>query len=750
MQYERYVLLNDNDPDLKEIQVDILDMIKRTYRFYGMPEPDYFPELELIDNYGLPREEQVFKYCEYPQRLKQLEDGIRMDLKKKERNAKAVSPMKRDQETIERFWDFLTDHQEEYETELKWIEKQWYYRLFGYWFICDGEAIWMPGRCYFYLNFYHINNVGRPTYRNRDRKWWLGMVYSRLETRTFKFIDKDGYAIPNTDGTFDMIDTGRRVFYGHIGAKPRRVGDTSKSGSNLIDEGTRTAEVHLGIQGSDEKGGANVFMNHVTIPFKKIPIIFKPQLTRISIKEPLRFDSVEIENPLTTVIDYADSKYGSAYDGRTLHEYYGDEVGKVEEESIKMRHKVVRLCTSERDIIRGAITYTTTVEDMSKAGAKDFLELCKDSMWDRRLPNGQTLSGMLTLFFRASDGHPDFIDRYGKSVEYTPTPEQALFINRPIGAIEHLEQQRRLLRDEDLAKEKRQNPLKFREVFTPPSKNVFFPIRQVEERLSELNFSKGKYVRRGNFYWKDGMDSSVMWKDDPENGNFFLSRTFSPEETNRVVINNDKKYPEFADKIVMSVDSFQLDKTDSGRMSDGGIAAYEKRNIMIDPDDKPMDEWQTARFILTYRHRPQTTDRFFEDALMAAIFLGAKVFPENNLDNCQRYFIQRGYEGYLLYNFDPFTGRRKNNAGFSSRGASKPKIFNLIKDDLERHIRRYRHADLLKEVFDIAGLDDMTNQDLFTAAGGCLLAVESQQAGEVEEQKQFDYKIDDWLQEREY
>jgi len=750
MSYERYVLLNDNDPDLKEIQVDIFDMIKRTYRFYGMPEPDDFPALELIDNYGLPREEQVFKYCVYPERLKQIEEGIRMDLKKKERNAKSVSPMKRDQETIERFWDFLTDHQDEYETEIKWIERQWYYRLFGYWFICDGEAIWMPGRCYFYLNFYNINNVGRPNYRNRDRKWWLGMIYSRLETRTFKFIDKDGFGIQNTDGTYDMIDTGRRVFYGHIGAKPRRVGDTSKSGSNLIEEGTRTAEVHLGIQGSDEKGGANVFMNHVTIPFKKIPIIFKPQLTRISIKEPLRFDSVEIENPLTTVIDYADSKYGSAYDGRTLHEYYGDEVGKVEEESIKMRHKVVRLCTSERDIIRGAITYTTTVEDMSKSGAKDFLELCKDSMWDRRLPNGQTLSGMLTLFFRASDGHPDFIDRYGRSVEYTPTPEQALFINRPIGAIEHLEQQRRLLRDEDLAKEKRQNPLKFREVFTPPSKNVFFPIRQVEERLSELNFSKGKYVRRGNFYWKDGMDSSVMWKDDPENGNFYLSRVFSPEETNRVVINNDKKYPEFPDKIVMSVDSFQLDKTDSGRMSDGGIAVYEKRNTMIDPDDKPMDEWLTARFILTYRHRPQTTDRFFEDALMAAVWLGAKVFPENNLDNCQRYFIQRGYEGYLLYNFDPFTGRRKNNAGFSSRGASKPKIFNLIKDDLERHIKRYRHADLLKEVLDIAGLDDMTNQDLFTAAGGCLLAIESQQAGEVEEQKQFDYKIDDWLQEREY
>ncbi len=747
MDYERIVKLNDEDPDLVEITVDILDIIQRTYRHYGMPAPDDFPPLESIDNYGLPRNEQVFKYAVYPPRLQQIEDGIRSEIKK---SLKSVSPLKRDSEVIERFWEYLTDRQDEYEEELKWIEKQWYHRLFGYWFICDGEATWMPGKCYFYLNFFNINNVGKPQYRNRDRKWWIGMVYSRLETRTFKFVDKDGFAIPNTDGSYDMIDTGRRVFYGHIGAKPRRVGDTSKSGCNVIEEGTRVAEVHLGIQGADEKGGANVFMNHVTIPFKKIPIIFKPQLTRINLKEPLRFDSMEIENPLTTVIDYADSKYGSAYDGRTLHEYYGDEVGKVEEESIKMRHKVVRLCCSERDIIRGAITYTTTVEDMSKSGAKEFLDLCKDSMWDKRLPNGQTPSGMLTLFFRASDGHPDFIDRFGKSIEDTPTEEQAAYIGKKFGAIEHLTQQRRILRDEDLAKEKRQNPLRFREVFTPPSKNIFFPIRKIEERLSELNFSKGKYVRRGDFYWKDGMDSSVMWKDNPENGHFFLSRTFSPEENNRVVINDEKRFPEFPDRIVMSVDSFQLDKTDSGRMSDGGIAAYEKRNIMIDPDDRPMDEWQTSRFILTYRHRPETTDRFFEDCIMAAVYLGAKVFPENNLDNCQRYFIQRGYEGYLLYNFDPFTGRRKNNCGFSSRGASKPKIFNLLKDDLERHVKRYRHADLLKEVLDIAGLEDMTNQDLFTAAGGCLLAIESQQAGEVEEQKKFDYRVDGWLQEYQY
>ena len=52
MEHERFVKLNDNDPDLVEITVDILDIIQRTYRQFGMPEPDTF----ITDNYSCSEE----------------------------------------------------------------------------------------------------------------------------------------------------------------------------------------------------------------------------------------------------------------------------------------------------------------------------------------------------------------------------------------------------------------------------------------------------------------------------------------------------------------------------------------------------------------------------------------------------------------------------------------------------------------------------------------------------------------------
>jgi hypothetical protein len=744
--YETKVILNDNDPDLVPIPVDILDLIQRVYKRYGKTPPTDYPSPELIANYGLKREEQYFRYAAYPQRLTQLEEGLKEQVKK---DMKTSSPMKRDQEVVERFWETLSERQDEYEQEIKWIEKQWYHRLFGYWFFCNGKAIWMPGKHYYFLNYYEINNVGKPQYRNRDRKWWIAMLYARTETRTFVNLDKNGYAIPNVDGSYDLIDTGRRVFYGGISAKPRRVGDTSKSACNLLEEATRHAEVHLGIQGADEKGGENVFVNHITLPFKKQPIIFKPQFARLNLKEPLRFDTIETDRPLNTMIDYAESKFGSAYDGRTLWEYYGDEVGKVEEESIKMRHKVIRLCTSERDIIRGSITYTTTVEDMSKAGSHDFFELCKDSMWNRRLPNGQTLSGMLTLFFRASDGHPEFLDKFGYSVEEMPTEEQAAFIKKNYGAIEYLEGQRRLLKEEDLAKEKRQNPLKFREIFTPPAQNIFFPVRRIEDRVSEIMFAKSKFYRRGNFQWIDSYGSNVQFVD-ADNGRFLLSRMFTPEETNRVVMRDGTFYPEYPDKFISSADPFRLEKTTGSRMSDGGFATFWNRDYLLDPDGKNVTDFISYRFIITYRHRPPTTEEYCEDVLKACIYTGSMLFPENDVDLLTNYFIDNNYEGFLLYQTDKHTGQKKPNPGFNSRLVAKQKIFSLLKDYMEMHVERERHPDLLNEILEIPNIEKMTDYDLFTAAGGCLLALESQQVEQMIERQKFDNPIDDFYWERTY
>lgn len=744
---EKKVILNDGDPDLTPIPVDILDLIQRTYKQYGLTPPKYYPRLDKIDNYGLPRKERRFKYSQYPKRLLLLEEGLRAELRKE---LKRESAQKREQILVERFWETLNDKQDEYKSEIEFIYKEWYHRLFGYWWINDSTATYMTGKNYFYLNYFEINAVGKPQYRDRDRRWWIGKQYAETETRTFKHLDKDGRGIPNQNGEYEFVDTGRRVFLGTISAKARRVGDTSKSGCDLIEEATKRKEVHLGIQSVQGSSSEDVFINHMSMPFKKLPIIFKPQYRRLNLKEALRFDSDECENPLNSTIDYAESKSGLAYDGKTLWKYFGDEVGKLEEELITLRHAQIKPCCCEQgELIKGTIGYTTTVEDMSKEAGKNFLDFCKNSMWEQRKDNGQTKTGMLTLFFKASDGNPQFIDYFGNSVMSETTPEQSEFTGFEIGAEEYIRRGRILLRDEDLAKNKRQNPLQFKEVFTPPAKNIFFPIKKIEERLQEINFAKTKYYRRGKFIWASGFGSHVKWEDQ-ENGRFCISKLLAPDETNRIVKINGQFAPEFGERFVLSCDTFKLEKTNGNKMSDGGIAVFQKRDPLIDPDGKDISLWQTNNFVCSYRYRPSTIVEYCEDVLMAAVYFGAWVFPENNISNVIDYFIEKGYGKMLLYQTDQSTGYPKNVAGFNTTLPVKQKMFNLMRDFCELHVGALKLKNILEEVLSISGLEDMTNQDLFASAAGCLLALESQQIQQAVERQQTTNDIRGWYVEYEY
>jgi elongation factor P--beta-lysine ligase len=69
---------------------------------------------------------------------------------------------------------------------------------------------------------------------------------------------------------------------------------------------------------------------------------------------------------------------------------------------------------------------------------------------------------------------------------------------------------------------------------------------------------------------------------------------------------------------------------------------------------------------------------------------------------------------------------------------------------MEMHVERERHPDLLNEILEIPNIEKMTDYDLFTAAGGCLLALESQQVEQMIERQKFDNPIDDFYWERTY
>ena len=105
-----YVGVNEDDSDLRPIYV-------------STPTP---PELSLIDGYNLKRDDQIWTRLEMPPRLKKLEDrSFKEMLVIQERNR---------QETVQgykvyqAFWKMLEEEQADYQEEIQWIKKIWWYR----------------------------------------------------------------------------------------------------------------------------------------------------------------------------------------------------------------------------------------------------------------------------------------------------------------------------------------------------------------------------------------------------------------------------------------------------------------------------------------------------------------------------------------------------------------------------------------------------------------------------------------------
>ena len=138
------VTLNQGDPSLFPIEIDQLDLFQRTYRQYGLPEPENFPDMELITGYGKPPELQMFEKEVIPVGLTELERRIRHELKPRNK-ARDLSPVRREIKIIERFWEELDNNQDRYADEIEWINLMWYYRLMGKLFFCNGKVTYIPG-----------------------------------------------------------------------------------------------------------------------------------------------------------------------------------------------------------------------------------------------------------------------------------------------------------------------------------------------------------------------------------------------------------------------------------------------------------------------------------------------------------------------------------------------------------------------------------------------------------------------------
>lgn len=419
-----------------------------------------------------------------------------------------------------------------------------------------------------------------------------------------------------------------------------------------------------------------------------------------------------------------------------------------DEVNISERWGVVKLCLSQGNgkIIHGWSYHPSTVEETSSNSA-DFKFLIASSDFYRRIKSsGQTYSGLMRLFVPGDEGLDGYIDSYGYSVKgdildyqkkegFTQTSTEFL-----------TDQRESYLREGDMEKyrgEKKRFPLKFADSWLGDAGSIGFDIEKIDKRLEQL--SRHREWVKGNFEWVDGrFGGDVYWVPDEANGRFEMA--LNPPESMRNKKVQIEMYsvfkgavvpmyrPASPDVYVLGADPFGFSNKQqaaakkkktgsSNRGSDGGLAVYWKYDDSID-GGKPRNEWETARFILSYRYRLELHE-YNEDALKAAIYCGAMVYPETNKESTYQYFIEHGFGGYLLYDVDMITGKLKEKPGVFSLERSKTTLFSLIKEHIALGCEKEAFDLFLQECKDINGTEEMTFYDRLTAHGLALMGAKS-------------------------
>ena len=741
--------INDLIPDRKTIVITL-------------PEPP--KKLHLIDGWGLHPDEQYFRRKETPPALMRLQRDAIDDIKEQQKSNRQI-PMT-GARILERFWEKVEEQKELLEDEANWIRHMWYWRIYGYWFYNDGKPTYITGRHFQFLNFFYMpdvsDNDGYPEYRDRHRREYLFREYLRKTTETFVVRDSNGNAIAEEDGSYKMTDIGLRLFYGDGHPKNRRNGSTIMALADMINDAEIDFGMYSTLQSKDGDAAEQHFKTKLLPAWSSRPFWVRPTWVGSSSPTTIRYMADKAsysDHGLNSMVDYTASASETKQDGNKINGFICiDESGKTmaSRSDVLNRWEVLKNTMSLGDgtKILGYSSHISTVEDISSAG-EAFLKILEMSDFYQRGDNGQTMSGLACMQFAAYDGLEGFIDRHGMSVINEPSMRQirlrpdAEFARLGKGAKQFQQEKRDLLLAQETAASKqayRQYIKKFpwtaAELHVGTSGDIGFDYEVLDKRLAVLrkamSFNKPPW-KTGNFKRIGGPEGKVVFQYDA-NGKFQMAMDIQEEQTNlkREIMGWDAETGEFVPmyeplyktRFTCGADPFEYENVNKAQLShqsaqsDGGIAVLWERDKKKDPDNNPY-EWESRKFVLSYRYRPSSLDEYNEDVLMACEYFGAMLYLERNKTRTWEHFIKRRRGGYLKYNVDLVTGKTSDKPGAYMSPEVKGDLFSELKDYIlfRGHVEPF--YDFLLECRNIQGKDQMTKYDRLTAHGMALLGSKS-------------------------
>jgi len=515
----------------------------------------------------------------------------------------------------------------------KWnayIDTEFTKRDEGYWFYNKDVPTYITGSHYMYLQWTKID-VGAPDFREANRLFFLFWEACKADARC----------------------------YGMCYLKNRRSGFSFMASAETVNQATISSDSRFGILSKSGADAKKMFTDKVVPISVNYPFFFKPiqdgmdrPKTELAYRVPAsKFTKKSILTKqrneelagLDTTIDWKNTGDNS-YDGEKLSLLVHDEAGKWERpENILNNWRVTKTTLRLGSRVIGKCMMGSTSNSLDKGG-ENFKKLYNDSDVTKRNRNGQTRSGLYSLFIPMEWNFEGFIDSYG--IPVFNTPEEPVEDNYgeyiDVGVIDHWENEVEGLKgDQDGLNEfYRQFPRTEEHAFRDETKNSIFNLAKIYEQIDfneEARYSA--LVTRGSFSWENGIKDSKVIFTPNLSGRFNVSWVPGKNLQNRVIIKNGSKYPGNEHIGAFGCDSYDISGTTDGKGSKGSLHGLTKFS---------MEEVPANRFFLEYIARPQTAEIFFEDILMALHFYGMPILAENNKPRLLYYLKRRGYRGYSM------------------------------------------------------------------------------------------------------
>ena len=337
----------------------------------------------------------------------------------------------------------------------------------------------------------------------------------------------------------------------------------------------------------------------------KTELAFRVPASKIT-KKNMYIEEEDLVEGLDTSIDWRNTGDNS-YDGEKLKLLVHDESKKWEKpNNILNNWRVTKTCLRLGSKVIGKCMMGSTANALEKGG-ENGKKLFYDSKVEKRNANGQTKSGLYSLFIPMEYNMEGFIDIYGMPVFRTPTKPILGIDNEMItqGAIDYWEAEVDSLKnDADALNEfYRQFPRTESHAFRDESKQSLFNLTKIYQQI-DYNDSliKDRFITRGSFSWKNGIkDTEVVFS--PNNsGRFYVSWTPNKTLQNKKYSKNGIYYPGNEHMGSFGCDSYDISGTVGGGGSNGALHGMTKYH---------MDEGPVNEFFLEYVARPQTAEIFF-------------------------------------------------------------------------------------------------------------------------------------------